>query len=54
MTLNKVKINLPVPVIALLKDKYKGRRILKWDPLLFHIILEQEYGMFLFNVRGSY
>ena len=41
MTLNRVKIKVPTTVTVPLTDKFKVRRILKWDSLLFHIMLKQ-------------
>ena len=41
MTLNGSKINLPTSVIILLRDKFKIRCIVKWEPWLFHIIVKQ-------------
>ena len=40
MTLNWCKINLPASVIILLRGKFKIRDIVKWEPLLFHIMLK--------------
>ena len=41
MTLNGNKINLPASVIILLRDKFKIRCIVKWETLLFHVMLNQ-------------
>ena len=41
MTLNGNKINLPALVIIPLRDKLKIRCIVKWEPLLFLIMLKQ-------------
>ena len=40
MTLNKNKENLPTLVVIPLRDKFIVRRIIKWKPLLFHIMLK--------------
>ena len=41
MTLNGSKINLPASVIIVLRDKFKIRCIIKWEPLPFYIMLKQ-------------
>ena len=41
MALNKVRIKLPTSVTIPLNDNLKIRRILKRDPLFFHIMLTQ-------------
>ena len=41
MTLNGNKINLPAPVIIPLRNKFKIRCIIKWEPLLLHVMLMQ-------------
>ena len=41
MMLNNIKMKLPTPVTLSLKGKFKVRRILRWDPLLFYIMLMQ-------------
>ena len=38
--LNGNKINLPASVIIPLRDKFKIRCIVKWEPLLFHVMLK--------------
>ena len=46
MTLNGNKINILASVIIPLRDKFKIRFIIKWDPLLFHVILKQSMTWF--------
>ena len=41
MTVTKVQIKLPISVIIPLKGKFKVRKILNRDTLLFHIMLKQ-------------
>ena len=48
MTLNGNKVKLPTSVIIPLRDKSKILRIIKQEPLLFHIILKQ--GMMWFSL----
>ena len=46
VTLNGNKENLPTSLVVSLRDKYKVRRIIKWEPLFFCIVLKQ--GMIWF------
>ena len=43
MTFNSNKINLPKFAMIKLGDKFKIRCMIKREPLLFHIILKQEF-----------
>ena len=46
MTLNGSKINVPASVIIPLRDKFKILYIVRWEPLLFHIMLKQHMTWF--------
>ena len=46
MTLNGNKINLPASVMIPFRDKLKIRHIVKWEALLFHIMLKQDMKWF--------
>ena len=41
MTLMGNKINLPLSVTIPLRDKFKIGHIIKWEPMLFHVLLKQ-------------
>ena len=47
MALNRYKINLPASVIIPLRDKFKIRCTVKWEPLLFHIMQRQGMTWFV-------
>ena len=51
MTLNENKIKLPTTIIIPLTEKCKIRRIIKREPLLFHIILKQGMAFFPLLVK---
>ena len=50
MTLNGNKINLQASVIIPFRDKFKIRHTVKWEPLLFHIMLKQGMMWFLWHI----
>ena len=41
MTLNRNEINLPSSVVIPLRDKFRTRKLLKRQPLFFHVMLKQ-------------
>ena len=41
MTFNDNKINLPKVVVIKLQDKFKVRRLMNREPLLFHVTIKQ-------------
>ena len=41
MTLNGNDINLPTSVVIPLRDKFRARKLLRRQPLLFHAMLKQ-------------
>ena len=53
MTLNGNKENLPTSVVIPLRDKFKVRRIIKWEPSLFHIMLKQGVTWFSLVTKDS-
>ena len=53
MTLNEIKINLPISVMIPLRYKFKIRYIVKGDPLLFHIMLNQGMTWFPLATNDS-
>ena len=53
MALNGNKINLPTSVIIPRRDKFKIRRIIEREPLLFHIMLKQGMTWFPLLVKHS-
>ena len=53
MTLNGIKIELPTSVIIPLREKFKIRRIIQTEPLLSHIMLEEEMTWFASLVKDS-
>ena len=42
MTLNGNDINLPTSVVIPLRDKFRARKLLRRQPLFFHVMLKQE------------
>ena len=46
MTLNGNKVNLPKSVTIKFRDKFKIRRMMKREPLLFHVMLKQGFNWF--------
>ena len=41
MTLNGNEINLPSSIIKPFRDKFRARKLLRKQPLLFHVMLKQ-------------
>ena len=41
MTLNGNEINLPGSVVIPLRDKFRARKLLRRQPLFFHLMLKQ-------------
>ena len=41
MTINGNAINLPTSMVIPLRDKFRGRKLLRRQPLFFHVILKQ-------------
>ena len=54
MILNWSKINLPASVIIPLRDIFKIRCIVKWEPLPFHIMLKQGMTWFPLETNDSH
>ena len=53
VTFNSCKINLPRIVMIKLKDKIKIRCMMKREPLLFHVMLEQGIMWFTLASRNQ-
>ena len=53
MTFNGNKINLPKSVTIKFRDKFKIRHMMRREPLLFHIMLRQDFNWFTLASNDS-